>query len=39
MVVRVDGEARILGDKVARQIYVKTGNSAEGRDQTGRNGE
>jgi len=39
MVVRVDGEARILGDKVARQIHVKTDNSAEGRDATGRNGE
>ena len=39
MVVRVDGEARILGDKVARQIYVKREDSAEGRDTTGRNGE
>jgi DtxR family transcriptional regulator, Mn-dependent transcriptional regulator len=39
LVVRVDGEARVLGDKVARQIYVKTDDSAEGRDATGRNRE
>jgi DtxR family Mn-dependent transcriptional regulator len=38
IVVRVDGEARVLGDKVARQIYVKTDDSADGRDPTGRNG-
>ena len=37
LTVRVDGEARVLGDKVARQIYVKSEDSADGRDQTGRN--
>jgi Fe2+ transport system protein FeoA len=39
LVVRVDGEARVVGEKVARQIYVKTDDSAEGRDPTGRNRE
>jgi DtxR family Mn-dependent transcriptional regulator len=37
LVVRVDGESRILGAMVARQIYVKKDDPAQGRDTTGRN--
>ncbi|MDQ4097063.1 MAG: metal-dependent transcriptional regulator [Actinomycetota bacterium] len=37
LVLRVDGEARMLSAMVARQIYVKKDEPAEGRDTTGRN--